>query len=623
MRSMEGYQGGPLGAILRKDGRCLFRVWAPFADMVEVHIVGKNERMVGSVRDELGYHQIELGDIETGALYSYRLDGGPDRPDPASKSQPQGVHGPSQVISADFPWEDSGWRGVLLRDFVIYELHVGAFTSEGTFDAVIPHLEELAELGITAIELMPVAQFPGERNWGYDGVNLFAAQNSYGGPGGLKRLVNASHRRGIAVVLDVVYNHLGPEGNYLPEFGPYFTESYRTNWGRALNFDGAHSDEIRRFFIENALYWTVDCHIDALRLDAVHAILDNSAASFLGELAEEVHARARALGRRAYLIAESSANDVRVMRNPNHGGHGLDAQWNDDFHHCLHTILTGERGGYYIDYGKLSHLAKALREGFVQTGGYSHYRKRRHGMPSTEFAAEKFVVFAQNHDQVGNRMLGERLGSLVSFEAMKLAAGLVLLSPYLPLLFMGEEYGEVAPFPYFISHTDPGLIRAVRRGRKREFEAFRWHGEPPDPQDCATFNAAKLQRGLRSQGAHSVLYGFYKELLRLRREVPALSRPTKSGLKVSADCGSNTLNMTRTSRRGQAVVVFNLAPQKSTAVVSATPGHWSKLLDSADERWGGPGTAAAEAALSQGELTLDLSPHSFVLLVEAGNSHNA
>ncbi|NQW22669.1 MAG: malto-oligosyltrehalose trehalohydrolase [SAR202 cluster bacterium] len=620
---MDGYKEGPLGATFQENGRCLFRVWAPFAELVEVHIVGDNERLEAAVRDDWGYHQIELGEVAPGALYFYSLDGGRDLPDPASKSQPQGIHGPSQVIVLDFPWEDSGWRGVRLRDFVIYELHVGAFTHEGTFDAVIPHLDELAELGITAIELMPVAQFPGERNWGYDGVNLFAAQNSYGGPEGLKRLVNACHNRGIAVVLDVVYNHLGPEGNYLPEFGPYFTDRHQSSWGQGLNLDGAHSDAVRRFFINNSLYWTIDCHIDALRLDAAHAILDNSVTHLLRELAEEVHARARALGRTAYLIAESSANDARFMRKPDLGGHGIDAQWNDDFHHSVHSILTGERGGYYIDFGELSNLAKALREGFVQTGGYSHYRKRRHGMPSTEFAAEKFVVFAQNHDQVGNRMLGERLGSLVSFEAQKLAAGLVLLSPYLPMLFMGEEYGEVAPFPYFISHSDPELIEAVRMGRKREFEAFEWAGEPPDPQSCATFNAAKLQHGLRSQGAHGALYGFYKELLRLRREVPALSRPTKSGLVVSSDCKSNTISMTRTSSRGQAVVMFNLSPQKSTAVVPATPGRWSKLIDSADQQWGGPGPVAGGTVFSSRELTVDLTPHSFILLTEAGNSHNA
>ena len=370
---------------------------------------------------------------------------------------------------------------------------------------------------------MPVAQFPGGRNWGYDGVFPFAVQNSYGGPEGLKRLIKACHQRGLAVVLDVVYNHLGPEGNYLAAYGPYFTQRYRTPWGPALNFDGPDSDEVRRFFIDNALYWASEYHIDALRLDALHAIVDLSPQPFVAELAETVHRARERWNRKFYLMAESDLNDVRLVRSPDLGGYGLDAHWNDDFHHALHTVLTGEQTGYYSDFGRLEQLAKAWREGFIYSGEYSPYRRRRHGSSSRDVAAERLVVFAQNHDQVGNRLGGERLSQLVSFEALKLAAGAVLLSPFLPLLFMGEEYGEVAPFGYFVSHSDPALIEAVRQGRQEEFAAFGWPGEPPDPLDEATFLRAKLDHRLRREGKNKVLLEFYRELLGLRRELSVLT----------------------------------------------------------------------------------------------------
>ena len=443
-------------------------------------------------RRRRGYHEVLVDGVEPGTLYRYRLDGTLERPDPASRCQPEDVHGPSQVVDSHFDWDDSAWCGIPLREYILYELHVGTFTPEGTFEAIIPYLPELKALGITAIELMPIAQFPGQRNWGYDGVYPFAVQHSYGGPDGLKRLVQACHRHGLAVVLDVVYNHLGPDGNYLGDYGPYFTERYKTPWGGALNFDGPYSDEVRRFFIDNALFWVTEFRIDALRLDAVHAILDHSAQPFLQELGLALQARAEHMNRRIYAIAESALNDTRIIRSRELGGYGLDAQWNDDFHHALRVLLTDDRGGYYQDFGELGHLAKAFREGFVYAGDYSAYRRRRHGHSSRHMPAQQFVVFAQNHDQVGNRMFGERLSQLVSLEALKLAASAVLLSPFIPLLFMGEEYGEVAPFQYFISHLDPQLVDAVRRGRREEFAAFAWQGEPPDPQDIATFQRAKL-----------------------------------------------------------------------------------------------------------------------------------
>ncbi len=375
---------------------------------------------------------------------------------------------------------------------IMYELHAGTFIPEGTFDAVIPGLDHLKDLGINATDIMPVAQFPGERNWGYDGVYPFAVQNSYGGPDGLKRIVNECHTKGIAVILDVIYNHLGPEGNYLRDYGPYFTDRYKTPWGQAINFDGPYSNEVRNFFIENALSWLKNYHIEGLRIDAIHGIYDMSAQPFLPELAERVEEFSQQEGRKFYLIAESDLNNSYALRPRDSGGSGLDALWCDDFHHALHTLLTGETDGYYVDFGKIGHLVKSFREGFVYSGQYSAFRKRNHGNSSADIPPDRFVVFSQNHDQTGNRLKGERLSSLVSFESLKLAAGVVLLSPYIPLIFMGEEYGETAPFLFFISHSDPELIKAVRQGRKDEFKTFNWKDEPPDPQDIETFMRSKL-----------------------------------------------------------------------------------------------------------------------------------
>ncbi len=420
-----------LGAIPLREGSCSFRVWAPRCERLEVRLVAPGELLVPLQKGRAGYFQGVVAGVGPGARYFYRLDGAKDRPDPASRFQPEGVHGPSQVAAAGFAWEDQGWCGPDLRDYAIYELHVGAYSPEGTLAAIIPHLEELRELGITALELMPVAQFPGNRNWGYDGVYPFAVQNSYGGPEALKRLVNACHRQGLAVILDVVYNHLGPEGNYLWDYGFYFTGLYRTPWGDAVNFDGPYSDEVRRFFIENALYWLDDCHVDALRLDGLHAIMDRSPRTFLEELAQAVHTWGERSGRRVYLMAESDLNDVRLIRTPELGGCGLDAHWNEDFHHALHTLLTGEKDGYYQDFGELGQMAKGFREGFIYSGEYSPYRQRRHGSSSRGLPARRFIVFSQNHDQVGNRPRGERLTQLLSFEALKLAAGAIVLSPFL------------------------------------------------------------------------------------------------------------------------------------------------------------------------------------------------
>ena len=605
----------PLGAIYLDKGCTSFMVWAPKAQSVSLHILSPDERVVRLEQSPRGYHGATVENVYPGARYMFCLDDGLERPDPASRSQPLGVHGQSEVLDPHFSWEDNCWTGLPLDRYLFYELHVGAYTPEGTFDAIVPCLAGLKKLGITAIELMPLAQFPGDRNWGYDGVYPFAVQHTYGGAQGLKRLVNACHAAGLAVVLDVVYNHLGPEGNYFGDYGPYFSYIYQTPWGAPMNFDGAFSDHVRRYFIENALYWITEFHIDALRLDAVHAILDFSARPFLQQLARAVKKRARQLGRRVHLIAESALNDVRLIRQPDLGGFGLDAQWNDDFHHALHTILTGETGGYYQDFGRFDQLEKSFREGFAYTGQYSAFRKRSHGSRSAEIPARRFVIFSQNHDQVGNRMLGERLGALVPFEALKLAAGMVLLSPYLPLLFMGEEYGEPAPFPYFISHSDPDLIDAVREGRRKEFAAFQREGEPPDPQDEKTFLSAKTDPLLREKpGKHQTLLEFYRELIRLRKENSALALSCRTSMEVTGIACDRVLCVRRWSSTDEVFAIFHLGNHRIHAKIQVPPGRWRLRLDSNHPRWMGSGSNLPAALDSDGAVELALSSYELIVL---------
>jgi len=605
----------PLGATPHPGGQCRFLVWAPHAFRVEVHLVAPAQRLVPLEMKECGYYEAVVQDVGPGSRYFYRLDGVRERPDPASRLQPAGVHGPSQVVDLiGFRWEDSEWLGSRLKEYLIYEVHVGTYSPQGTFDAIIPHLDQLKEVGVTALEIMPVAQFPGERNWGYDGAYPFAVQDSYGGPAGLQRLVNACHQRSVAIILDVVYNHLGPEGNYLSDFGPYFTDRYRTPWGASLNFDGPYSDEVRRFFVENALYWVKDLHVDALRLDAIDGIVDLSAQPFLAELARTVHGEAKRIGRRIYVIAESDLNDARVIRPAKAGGYGLDAQWNDDFHHALHALLTGEKAGYYRDYGELDQLAKAFREGFVYSGDYSAYRKRRHGNSSRDIAASRFVVFAQNHDQIGNRMRGDRLSCLVKFEALKLAAGAVILSPFIPLVFMGEEYGETAPFQYFTSHSDPSLVEAVRRGRQEEFAAFEWQGDAPDPQAESSFVDGKLDHALRDQEPHATLWKFYHELIKLRQHRFALRQLSKQHSEVTALMPNRTLVVRRWSESEDLVIAFNFGSDINSISAMIPTGSWRVELDSASHRWRGPGSLLGTTWESTGDTALELNPESFAVL---------
>jgi maltooligosyltrehalose trehalohydrolase len=603
-----------LGASVTPKG-IRFKVWAPRASSLSLRVKGESNDLP-MIPEKNGFYTLFVNGLGPGARYLYVLDGEYARPDPVSRFQPEGVHGPSEVIDQDdFPWEDHDWKGMPLEDMIIYEIHTGTFTREGSFEAIIPFLDYLKnDLGVTAIELIPVAQFPGERNWGYDGSYLYAPQNSYGGPKGLKTLIQACHQKGLAVILDVVYNHLGPEGNYLANYGPYFTDRYKTPWGSAINFDGPQSDEVRNFIIENALYWVTEYHVDGLRIDAVHGIFDFSARHVLFDIREAVHQQARKLGRLVCVIAESDLNDVRVIDSPKKGGFGLDAQWNDDFHHCLHTLLAGEQEGYYEDFGEIKHLVKALREGFVYSGQYSHYRRRRHGSSSKHLPPSKFVVFSQNHDQVGNRAKGDRLSTLVPFEALKLSAAIVLLSPNIPLLFMGEEYGEEAPFQYFVSHSDQELIEAVRRGRKEEFSAFQWEGTLPDPQDEMTFLRSKIDLDLRHHEKHGTLLKFYKRLIQLRKEIPSLSSLDKRGIKIEAFERDKAILMKRQSGEDQVIGVFNFNNKPVRIETTIDKGYWQRVIGSACEEWGGIGALAPDSIISSGsEIILVLDAYAFAL----------
>jgi maltooligosyltrehalose trehalohydrolase len=533
-----------------------FRVWAPGRREVDVLLAGG--RRVPLERRDGGWWTSRAEEAGPGTDYSFSIEKGPALPDPRSPFQPGGIHGPSRVVDhGAFAWNDSGWRGLPLAGSVLYECHIGTFSPEGTFDGAIGRLEHLAALGVDAIELLPVAEFSGDRGWGYDGVDLFAPHHAYGGPDGLKRLIDAAHSRGLGVVMDVVYNHLGPAGNYLPAFGPYFSQRHQTNWGPAVNFDGPGSDEVRRFVVDNALMWLRDYHCDGLRLDAVHAIADDSATHILEQLAAEVAALAAHLGRTTFLIAESDLNDPVFVRGADAGGYGLDAAWADEWHHALHATLTGERSGYYEDFGPLPLLAKAMRQAWVYDGSYSPHRGRVHGRSPAGLAGSRFVVSTQNHDQVGNRAAGERTGALMSDGQLRVAAALLLTSPFVPLLFQGEEWGASTPFQYFSSHADPELGRAVSDGRRAEFSAFGWAPEDvPDPQDPATFERSRLDWAELDKERHARLLAWYRELIALRRRVPALTDPRLDQVHPDCDADLGWLVI----HRGPVVIAANLGP---------------------------------------------------------------
>jgi maltooligosyltrehalose trehalohydrolase len=534
------------------------RVWAPRPREVEAQ-AGRKVFPMRAGAD--GWWTAETP-AEPGADYGFILDGAGPFPDPRSPWQPHGVHGLSRLVEdGAFRWGDAGWQPPPLSAAVIYELHVGTFTPAGTFAAAIEKLGHLAALGVTHLELMPVNEFPGERGWGYDGVALFAPHHAYGGPQGLKELVDACHARGLAVLLDVVYNHLGPAGNYLDRFAPYLATRYCAPWGPAINFDGPDSDEVRRFFCDNARMWLRDYHLDGLRLDAVHAIFDTSAEPFLEQLGVEVRQLEAELGRRLVVIAESDANDPRLLWPRERGGFALDAQWSDDFHHALHAVLTGERNGYFADFGTLAQVGKALRQAYVLDGCYSVHRRRRHGRAPAGLSGHRFLAYLQNHDQIGNRAQGERSRKLMSLGRLKAGAALVFTSPFVPMLFQGEEWGADTPFLYFTDHREPKLAEAVREGRRREFAAFGWRPEEiPDPEARETFELSKLNWSEISESPHPELLAWHRQLIRLRRAEPALSDGRRDLVRVQCDEPAHWL----TVERGAITAACNLAaaPQR-------------------------------------------------------------
>jgi maltooligosyltrehalose trehalohydrolase len=562
-----------------------FRVWAPRADGVELDLAG---RRVPMREADHGWFEVDVADAGAGAGggsgapcdYAFRLDGSEPLPDPRSPHQPHGVHGPSRLVDhGAFPWTDTGWRGFHLPAAVLYELHIGTFSPQGSFDGTIAHLDHLVDLGVTAVEVMPVTQFPGSRNWGYDGVDLYAPHHSYGGPEGLKRLVDACHARGLGVVLDVVYNHLGPEGNYLERFGPYFTSFYATPWGQAVNYDQPGSDEVRRFVIDNAVGWLRDYHIDGLRLDAVHAIVDTSATHVLEQLAAEVAELSATLARPLWLIAESDLNDPCVVRGRDCGGYGIHAQWSDDFHHALHSVLTGEGDGYYQDFGTLADLATALESAWVYAGRWSPTRDRTHGRSPAGLPGWCFLGYLQNHDQVGNRAVGDRVSHALTPGRAKVGAALYLSAPFIPMVFQGEEWSASTPFQYFTSHEDRELGRLVRQGRRSEFAAFGWTAEQvPDPQEQATFDHSRLDWGELTRDGHRDMLAWYRDLIALRRRIPGLGDGRLDRVRVRYDEQERWLVV----ERGELRVAANLGAAEQKVDLGEDAG--TGVLLASDER---------------------------------------
>jgi maltooligosyltrehalose trehalohydrolase len=562
-----------------------YRIWAPYAETIQLETVSGSYPLSATNKGFREVHDIE---ISHGDDYSLVING-KTIPDPASLCQPDGVEGSSMAFDLTrSAWSDGEWKGLSVNDLIIYELHTGTFTEEGTFDSIITRLDYLGELGINAIELMPVAQFPGKRNWGYDGVFPFAVQNSYGGPAGLQRLVDTCHQHNIAVILDVVINHLGPEGNFLPQFGPFFTDKYLTPWGKAINFDDEWCDGVRLFYIENILMWLRDFHVDGIRLDAVHAVRDYSPSHILKEIAEQIATLNQTSHINHFIIGECDLNDTRYISSLNSGGYGLNATWCDEFHHALHSLVTGEQAGYYSDFGTTGHLVKSFNEAFVYTGNWSEHRKKDFGTPTSGFAGYQFVVFSQNHDQVGNRMKGERLTSLVDFEMLKVIAGAVLFSPFTPLLFMGEEFAENHPFLYFINHSGKELIEQVREGRKKEFSSFFNAKEVPDPQSEKTFIQSKLtwnDRSVRQQQ----MFDFYRELIDLRKSMAIWKNSERKHFSAKKFDNEKILQLTREKGNELLVAILNFENREIPVITCETHIRWQLLLNSSDPEWGGPG----------------------------------
>jgi maltooligosyltrehalose trehalohydrolase len=556
-----------------------FKIWAPLPKTVKLKHGDVVSPMEGP--DAKGWWRLRVPEAQCGLDYGYLIDDDPTvYPGPRSEWLPDSVHAMSRLYDhSSFKWNDHHWPGRPLLGSILYELHVGTFSDEGTFDGAIPHLNYLVELGITHIEIMPVNDFEGDHGWGYDGVELFAVSESYGGPDSLKRFVDACHARGIGVILDVVYNHFGPTGNYATKFGPYLNDKHKTPWGAAVNFDEGGSDEVRRFFCDNAMMWLRDYHIDGLRLDAVHEFYDRSAVNFMEQLSAEVERLGATLGRKLVLIAESDLNDPKLIKPREAGGYGMDAQWSDDFHHALFTLIhDAEPGvGYYGDFGKMEYLAKSLKRAFVFDGQYSAYRKHSHGRPSDGLSAQHFICFDQNHDQVGNRAHGERLEHLVGIDAAKVSLGLLMTAPFIPMLFMGEEFAASTPFMFFADHSDDELAQKVTEGRKREFAAFGFqHGEVPDPEDVGTFNASKLNWSEINEGKHGEMLAWVKSLIQLRRSTVSLNDADLGHMDVQFDGKMMSLTMTRGSVR----TLLNLG--KAPVVLPVLEGEQVRLATRED-----------------------------------------
>lgn len=595
------------GAVYLQNGRCSFSVWAPVKEKVTLHIVHPTEQKVEMQKDEQGYFHAEVS-TPAGTRYFYIPDDqSKGLPDPASRYQPEGVHGPSEVVDHHaYRWNDRDWKQIALDDIILYELHIGTFTKAGTFEAAIDKLPLLKEAGVNAIEIMPVAQFPGERNWGYDGVYPYAVQNSYGGPAGLKQLVDACHANGIAVFLDVVYNHQGPEGNYIEQFAPYFTDHYKTPWGKAINYDGEYSDGVREFYAENAIYWLNEFHIDGLRFDAIHAIYDSGAVHFWELMHSKIKALEHKNGRCYHTIAESDLNAPKVVQPLEKNGFGFSAQWLDDLHHAIYVLLDKEGADRYHDFGHMRQLAKGYCEGFVHSGEYVSFRKRHYGKSSSGIPGNHFVAFINNHDQAGNRIDGARLCTLIDLEHTKIATAMMLLAPYIPMLFMGEEYGDTSPFYYFISHSDPDLIRAVQEGRKEEFKQYVKPGQAfPDPQSEDIFRQSKLRWEDRATERGQIILRWHKTLIDLRHTHPAMKNYCKDAVRAEALQEKGLiLHRNDTSCKKELVALFNVSAEDIIYFLPGTNGTWKKILDSTEPTWRLPNDAATEpfpSSLQPGE----------------------
>lgn len=592
-----------------ENGKAEVKLWAPLIDSVKLKNIIEN-KIIDLQKDELGYWKAITDEIKAGENYKFIINDEKELPDPASIFQPEGVHGPSQAVDLiDFKWAE--WENIPLEEYIIYELHVGTFTEDGNFASIEKKLDYLKELGINAIEIMPVSQFPGERNWGYDGVYPFAVQNSYGGYKKLQHLVNSCHKKGIAVILDVVYNHLGPEGNYLGEYGPYFTDKYNTPWGKAVNFDDEWCDGVRNYVIQNVLMWFRDFHIDALRMDAVHAIKDFSSTHILKEIRLQVDHLMEKTGRTHYLIVECDLNDTRYINPVSKDGYGMDSQWIDEFHHALRVTTGQERSGYYADFEGLSHLVKSYKNGYVYTGNYSPHRHKEFGTNTDDNPGQQFIVFSQNHDQVGNRMLGERTSHLVSFEMQKLMAGAVMISPFLPMLFMGEELSADSPFQYFVSHTDPDLVEAVRKGRKAEFSDFHAEGEAPDPQSEETFLRSKINWKSLDKVKHQTMYQYYRKLINVRRLYNSLKIPNRENLNIDRNEAGQTIILHRWHEKEHVLAFMNFSKEEQKVRVPMDSySSWTSILNSADPVWNGPKSIPIQV---NGQSELILLPESILI----------